>query len=141
MPPELTDIKATFWNESRGFCDCCGNETRTIWGDLADDKRTLAIYYVQWTAGSKEHWPNFDLIVGPWGDGTSPSDRVLVSLAYYPSRNEFMVIDGRGARYTKLCARALTRADVIGTSLATEIFALVDALWLTEPRLAEIRTH
>lgn len=140
MPPEPTNTKATFWNESRRFCDCCGNATRTIWGDLANDERTLAIYYVKWTAGSNEHWPNFDLILGRWGDGTDPSDRMLVSLAYHPIRNEFMVIDGRGANYTKVCARALTRKEVIGTPLETEIFTLIDALWLTEPRLAQIRS-
>ena len=140
MPSEPPIVKATFLNQSGGFCDCCGCETRTIWGALADDKRTLAIYYVSWTAGSKEHLPNFDLIVGPWGEGTSPSDRMLVSLVYHPIRNEFMVIDGRGARYVKLCARALVREEVIGTSLAAEVFALVDALWLTEPRLAQVRS-
>lgn len=30
------------------------------------------MYYVQYTVGSAEHLPNIDVIVGPWGEGTSP---------------------------------------------------------------------
>lgn len=46
---------------------------------------------------------------------------------------------GRRADDRSLCGRALERADVIGTPLANEVFLLVDALWLTEPRIEEIR--
>jgi hypothetical protein len=51
------------------------------------------------------------------------------------------VIDGKGrpADDRTLCGQALDRADVIGTALAHEVFTLLDALWLTEPRMNEIR--
>ena len=44
------------------------------------------MYYVQYTVGSAEHLPNIDVIVGPWGEGTSPDGRVLVALAYKPGQ-------------------------------------------------------
>jgi hypothetical protein len=52
-----------------------------------------------------------------------------------------MVISGKGRRADDrgLCGRALERTDVIGTALANEVFSLVDSLWLTEPRIEEIR--
>ena len=87
--------------------------------------------------------PNFDIVLGPWGDGTVPNDRVLVSLLYQPrpGGGSFMVASGKGRRADdrSLCGRALERADVIGTALANEVFSLVDSLWLTEPRIEEIR--
>jgi hypothetical protein len=46
---------------------------------------------------------------------------------------------GRRADDRSLCGRALERTDVIGTALANEVFSLVDSLWLTEPRIEEIR--
>jgi len=136
-------VRATFWNESVGHCDCCGNESKTIWGGLADSSGPRAVYYVQWTVDEPDHMPNFDIVLGPWGDGTAPSDRVLVSLLYRPSPGggSFMVASGKGRRADdpSLCGRALERTDVIGTPLATEVFSLVDSLWLTEPRIEEIR--
>ncbi len=52
-----------------------------------------------------------------------------------------MVASGKGRRADDpgLCGRALERTEVIGTPLANEVFSLVDSLWLTEPRIEEIR--
>lgn len=137
-------VRAEFWNESTGHCDCCGKQTRTIWGGLSDASGAKAAYFVQWTEGEPRHMPNIDLVIGQWGDGASPENRVLVSLAYQPRHGggSFMVISGKGrpADDRGLCGRALERVDVIGTPFAAEVFSLVDALWLTEPRMDELRT-
>lgn len=136
-------VRANFWNASNGRCDCCGNESWTIWGDLADASGTKAAYFVEWTVDRPEHMPHVDLVVGPWGGGATAADRVLVALDYRPrpGGGAFMVVSGKGRRGDDrtLCARALEREEVIGTPLATEVFALVDALWLTEPRLEHVR--
>jgi len=136
-------VRANFWSESTGYCDCCGKQSRTIWGDLGDSSGAKAVYFVQWTVDQPQHMPNFDIILGPWGEGTAPQDRVLVSLLYRPrlGGGSFMVASGKGRRADDraLCDRALERTDVIGTSLANEVFSLVDSLWLTEPRIEGIR--
>jgi hypothetical protein len=139
---DIPTVRASFWDASSGCCDCCGNQARTIWGDLSDASGAKAVYYVQWTHDKPEHFPNFDLIIGPWGDGTLPEGRVLVSLVYRPQAGggSFMVINAHGRRAKGgLYGRALDRAEVIGTPLAVEVFALLDALWLTEPCLGEVR--
>ena len=137
------ELKATPWDESVGFCDCCGRGSKTVWGDITADGQTVAVYYVQWTLASREHDPNFDFILGAWGDGADPSRRVLVSLLYRHGEQggAFMVIDSeqRRANDPTLCGRALKRAEVIGTPLATEVFQLVDAVWTQDPRIADIR--
>lgn len=101
------------------------------------------MYFVQWTVGAPEHDPNIDLIVGPWGKEAKPEHRVAVSLLYRPARagGSFMVIDGEG-RHTDdraLCGRALKREEVVGTPRAKEVFAFLDAIWLTDPRIAEVK--
>ncbi|MGA0611234.1 hypothetical protein [Caldimonas sp. KR1-144] len=140
---ELHSLTATFWNESAGHCECCGRTSRTIWGDLSDSNGTHAVYFVQWTVGAPEHPPNIDLVLGRWGEGAEPSDRVLVSLLFQPGREggSFMVTSGHGrpADDRSVCGRALRREEVVGTPLAADIFALVDALWLSEPRIEEVR--
>lgn len=136
-------VRANFWNESAGHCDCCGNQSKTIWGDLSDACGTKAVYFVQWTVDQPHHMPNFDLVIGPWGEGTVPNDRVLVSLLYQPrlGGGSFMIVNGQGRRADDrgLCDRALERAEVVGAPLVNKVFSLVDALWLTESRIEEVR--
>lgn len=131
------------WDESTGTCTCCGNTTRTVWGEISADGHPVAVYYASWTVGSAKHLPNFDLILGAWGSGTEPTDRVLVSLVYRPDANggSFMVTDGdtRPANDPKLCGRALRRVEVVGTPLAQEVFGLIDAIWLQDPRIEPIK--
>lgn len=134
---------ATPWKESSGTCACCGRSSKTIWGDLSVAEATVAVYFVQWTLGAPEHPPNIDLVIGPWGEGTSADDRVLVSLLFHPSSagGSFMVVDGEGRRADdrSICKRAMKRVEVVGTALADEAFALVDSLWLSEPRIGEVK--
>ena len=59
------ELKATPLKETSSTCECCGNVSKTICGDVSIPEKTLAIYYVQWTVGSAEHYPNVDLILGP----------------------------------------------------------------------------
>jgi hypothetical protein len=85
------------------------------------------------------HYPNFDLIIGAWGDGTGPEDRVLVSMLHLPGGITVVNGAGRPADDRALCSRALTREEVIGTPLAANTFALFDAVWVQDERIAELR--
>ena len=126
-----------------GPCRCCGNMSRTVWGYLSHAENPLAAYYVHWTLGRVDHGANFDLVVGEWGEGTSPKDRAVVAVAFRWMSNgpEFMVIDAEGrpaAKAGALADRALRRDQVIGTPLAAEVFAMLDAIWLNDQRIGEL---
>lgn len=133
----------TPWSESEATCDCCGRKTKTIWGELCGGNNTLAVYYVSWTRNAPDHNPNIDLIVGAWGQDSDASKRLLVCLCYKPAREggSFMVVDSgpRLANKRDVCGKGLRRAEVVGTPLADQIFSFVDAIWLMDPRLAEVR--
>jgi hypothetical protein len=136
-------LVVTPWKESGGTCTCCGRQSKTIWGDVSTDQGTVAAYYIQCTVGAADHLPNIDVVLGTWGDLGSPDQRVLVSLLFKPAPDggSFMVIDGshRPANSPELCSRALSRTEVVGTPLAAQVFAVVDAVWLGEPRIAEVK--
>jgi hypothetical protein len=93
--------------------------------------------------GAPEHDVNIDLVIGAWGEGAEPRNRILVSVLYRPSPEggSFMVVDGesRLAGKSKICGRAMKRADVVGSPFSQEVFALLDGLWLSDPRIAEVR--
>ena len=142
MTPDTLAVEPTGAKEL-GPCECCGNMTRRIWGIAHRGKATEAAYFVEWTAGAvQRHGAHFDLIIGRWGNETTSADRVAVSLAFRhtPAGPQFMVIDAseRPTSKSDLVGRALSRSDVLNTPIAGQAFAIVDAIWLHDDRLAEV---
>ena len=126
--------------ESGGHCDCCGKESRCVWGTVNDGDTALAAYWMHWTIGHlSEPGANLDLILGRWGEGASADDRVVISMLHRQQPDgspALMVIDAadRPAAKGELANTALARAEVIGTPLAAQAFALVDAIYEQDGR-------
>lgn len=127
--------------ESGGTCDCCGKATRSLRGLVRSPEKPLAAYFMHWTIGASfgTHPANVDLIIGEWGDGTSALDRVAVSLVYFENEDGpgVMAIDANDRQITQsdLVSRGLSRAEIIGTPLAAQAFAIFDAVLAQDPRL------
>jgi len=126
--------------ESSGRCDCCGRQSRHVWGFVLSQEETVAAYFVHWTIGHlADVGANIDFIIGRWGDDTLSKDRVAVSLVHREQEDgapAIMVIDAaeRPVAASDLVGRALARDEVIGTPLATTVFALIDAIYLHDGR-------
>lgn len=126
-----------------GPCECCGNDSRCVWGFVHAPEGTLASYFVHWTLNRvADHGANFDLIIGKWGDEATVQDRCLVSLAYRLSESgpQFMVIDGhdRPAATSELVGQVLRRPEIIGKPIAELAFASVDAILAQDARVLEL---
>jgi len=126
-----------------GPCECCGNMGRTVWGYLYDSGRPIAAYYVQWTLGRIDHGAHIDLVTGTWGGQSSPKDRsvVAVTFRWMSSVPQFMIIDAQerpAAKAGSLAASAKRRDEVIGTPLASNVFAMLDAIWHSDERISEL---
>ena len=126
-----------------GHCDCCGSTTERVWGFVHGNKETLAAYFVSWARQRPNHGASFDFILGKWGESATPQERYVVSLdcRIIEGAPQFMVVDahGRLPSAQDVAESALTRSEVIGTPLAPQIFQLVDEVYISDPRLAEIR--
>jgi hypothetical protein len=126
-----------------GPCKCCGNMSRRVWGFLVDGGATVAVYYVHWTIGRVDHGASINLIIGRWGAETTRDDRAAVAVAFRIVQGEpqFMVVDAASrseAKTSSLAANALQRTQVIGTPVAQRIFAMLDAIWLSDNRISEL---
>jgi hypothetical protein len=142
--PDQNQLKVELSGEKTfGPCDCCGQMTSRVWGYVYSDDRAVAAYFVEWTPGHEGSCAMFDLIIGQWGEGTSPFDRKAVSLEFRKLDNgpAFRVVDAnnRTVANSSLISQALDRDDVIGTTIASHIFAICDAVYLEDPRLSELR--
>jgi hypothetical protein len=126
-----------------GPCACCGNMTTRVWGYVHRGDQSSFVYYVEWTSGHEASQANFDIILGKWGEGTSASDRQAAALEFrkLESGPAFRVIDASLRPYapSDIASTPLTRAEVIGTPLADEIFAMCDLIHVEDPRIAELR--
>jgi hypothetical protein len=129
--------------QSSGHCDCCGTATRRVWGFVSRGGACVAAYFVGWTIGRPEHGAALDLIVGAWGEGAKPENRSAVALEFrvIDGAPQFMVVDAesRPTSNSGLVGKALARTDVIGTPLATQVFEIVDAIYLGEDALHDLR--
>jgi hypothetical protein len=122
-------------------CACCGTRTYTIWGYIAKADITLAVYYVSWTPGHLERGASFEFILGNWRAESTAADRRAIMLRYgvTPQAAGFMVVDAPTRADDELVGKALKRKEVVGTPLAAQAFALADAVWLQDKRLAALR--
>jgi hypothetical protein len=97
---------------------------------------TVAAYWVRWSLNHLEDvGASVDLVVGTWGDGAGPEDRVSISLIHRQQPDgtaALMVVDGKDQ--SSLAGSALRRVDVIGTPLAAQIFDITDAIYLQDDR-------
>lgn len=76
------------------------------------------------------------------GDHATPDDRSVASFTYRPCENSFVVMDSRtrpAGQAHQVALFPLTRDEIVGTPLATFLFGLLDAIWLQDLRITEIR--
>jgi hypothetical protein len=138
--PEHPRFAIEKMGESGGHCDCCGNTSRCVWGMVYDGSAAIAAYWMHWTVSHlSDPGANLDLVIGKWGDDTTADDRVAVAIIHREMEDgkpSLMVVNasGRPAGNGNLASAALEREDVIGTPLAANVFALVDAIYEQDER-------
>lgn len=126
--------------EGRGLCDCCGSQSKSVWGAVHRGAAAVAAYWVHWAEGHLgEPGANLDLVMGRWGDDTSAVDRFGIALRHREladGTSALMVIDavGRPMCDGTLAGSGLARDEVIGTPLAAQVFAIVDAIYEQDSR-------
>jgi hypothetical protein len=141
--PDWRSFEIEQSGSSTGHCDCCGFTTRRVWGLVHREHEQIAAYFVGWTEDKPDHGATFDLILGLWGDRSSKEDRYAVALDFrlIERTPQFMVVDAsdRVTSNSPLVGTRLKRADVIGTPLAPQVFAVIDAVYMAA-ELDELRS-
>jgi len=127
-----------------GPCECCGDISQLASGMVRLDDEPYAIYQVHWTNKQVvSHGAEFYIILGEFGDGTTAADKFAVALHFFveSDRFGFMVVDADQTPMSShpLVGRALPRKSVIDTPLAKEVFDLVDAIWIEDENIAEVK--
>lgn len=134
--PDWRDFEVEESGTAGGYCECCGTATRSVWGFVTRNGEAVGAYFAAWTQGKPDHGAKFDLILGKWGVSSSNDDRYAVALDFRVLEGlaQFMVVDAlnRTTSASDLAGTALMRSDVIGTLLAPQVFAIVDAVYMSD---------
>jgi len=115
--------------------------SRSVWGWAEEGNSVIAAYMVHWTLGAvPKHGAHFDILLGDWSEGSGPAGRTAVALEYQLAENgpSFFVINAAGRNAAKLCAKALSREEVLGTPTATRVFEVADAVLAQDNRVKEL---
>lgn len=85
------------------------------------------------------------ILIGHWGDGTGAPDRAIVSIDLRHDEPRGMTVidppDEIVARFSALAANALSREQVIGQPVATDVFDICDAVCLEDARIIAAFTN
>ena len=127
-----------------GPCECGGDTSLLASGLVRRDQEPYAAYQVHWTKNQvAKHGAEFYIVLGEFGDGTTAADKFAVALHFFveDERHGFMVVDADQTSIAShpLVGSALPRSNVIDTPLAEEVFELVDAIWLEDENIAEVK--
>jgi len=142
-PPGMT-IEYEAKNEAEfGPCPDCGEMTKRVWGWVYRHDAAIAAYFVEWTPRHPQQDAMFDLIIGGWGEGSGPKDRKAISVGYRVVQTgpSFMVQDANARKVgsSPLVSEAMDRKDVIGHPIAECVFAICDAIYVGDSRIAALR--
>ncbi len=119
-------------------CDCCGNTTFRVTGDLHDDRGWLAFYSVRHTPTHPDQPSAFTLGYGDWTEAAPTTARWIFGAVWSLPHQAFMLSD-LADQPPQGEATHLNRSDILGTSFAEDAFAMLDAVLLNDTRLTEMR--
>lgn len=126
---------------STGRCECCQNETISLSGFVSTETESLAAYFIAYTNGQPKHGAEFTFVVGKWGDAAMAKDRFVIVMHHFPEQG-FMIdsdIVEKKSNMQELASNFLNRDDIIGSKFADTLFSMVDAVYMKDSRLDEIR--
>ena len=126
---------------STGVCDCCQNETISLSGFVSTETESLAAYFIAYTNGQPEHGAEFTFVVGKWGEDAMAKDRFVIVMHHFPEKGFMLDSDfaEKKANMRELASNFLNREDIIGSKFADTLFSIVDAVYMKDSRLDEMR--
>ena len=120
-------------------CACCGAVTRIVRGFVYRAGTARAVYLVRWAVGQSSHDADIGVSIGGWCDADE-SPRVWVALSLRQTENgpAFMVVDAQNDKWgdEDLLGEPKSRSEIVGTTLASEVFGILDAVAFQDTRLS-----
>jgi hypothetical protein len=121
-----------------GHCACCGRETRTFRGFIYEHGTAAGIYVARYTQSHPEVGVSMAISLGGWGRADSSKDCVALEWRDTDAGPSSMVVDAGTSIWatSAMLGHMLSREQVVSSSLAKRVFAVIDSVWAADSRLA-----
>ena len=120
-------------------CACCGGQTTSLTRFVHKDGGAHAIYYAQFSNNHPQRSVLATVSLGPWGEGSTPEQRVAFALELRASESQYevAVIDADRSpwREAKVIGRTLNRSEALKHPLLPEVFHITDHMVLEDEPL------
>ena len=119
------------------ICSDCGEQSLTVWGWVGKNDCAHAVYYAGLMTGHKQVSARLTISIGGWGEPDDVSVRRWAFIEVRPTADscEMMVREPEESLYHReaLLGTAMSRAEVLKSSLRDEFFAVADFIVFNDP--------
>jgi hypothetical protein len=119
------------------ICDDCGEESLTVWGWVGRDGSAHSVYYAGLMTGHEDVSVRLTISIGGWGEPDNLLVRRWAFVEVRPTADscEMMVRDPEESLYhvEALLGIAMSRTEVLESSLRDEFFAVADYIVFNDP--------
>jgi hypothetical protein len=121
-------------------CECCRTEKNRVWGFVSKDGDAHAVYYALLNVAEEKPRVGLTLSVGPWWDGTEPSQRLWVHLEVW-SGDDGMHMNVRDPKESNFYpwekgGTSMTREQAKLSSSIEAIWAVADFIVGADPAIS-----
>ena len=121
-------------------CECCGTEKNRVWGFVSENGDAYAVYYALLNITEDSPRVGLTLSVGPWWDGTDPSQRAWLHLNIW-SESDGIHMNIRDPKESNFHpwekgGVGLTREEAKVSSLIEEIWTVADFIVDADPAVS-----
>jgi|SRR5215467_3575519 len=117
-------------------CECCLTEKNRVWGFVSRDGDAHAVYYALLNLEEKSPRVGLTLSVGPWWEGTEPSQRVWlhVNVCAEECGIEMGIRDPKESNFYPWGkgGTPLNREEALASSAIEEIWSVADFIVATD---------
>jgi hypothetical protein len=117
-------------------CECCLTEKNRVWGFVSRDGDAHAVYYALLNLEEKSPRVGLTLSVGPWWDGTEPSQRVWLHVNVCSGARgiEMGIRDPKESNFYpwEKGGTPLDREEALANSAIEEIWSVADFIVATD---------
>jgi hypothetical protein len=122
-------------------CQDCGEESMTVWGSVAKDDLSYAVYYAGLMIGHEQASVRLAISIGGWGipheDEENVPGRIWFNIEARPTSEtyEMMVREPEESFYfgKRLLGKPMSRAEALASLLKNELFAVADFIVTNDP--------
>jgi hypothetical protein len=123
----------------RVTCECCGNDKKRVWGFVSRSGDAHAVYYALLNVTEDRPRIGLTLSIGPWWDGTEPSQRSWchIDIRAEPDNFQFAIRDPKESNFYpwEKGGRPLNPEQAAAMGITDEIQAVANFIVQTDPAI------